>query len=234
MFLFIAIFIITGGISLWASFKLKSTYKKYSQVSAGSGQTGARAAQEILDRAGINDVEIIASESFLGDHYNPMNKTLVLSEQNYYGDSAAALGVAAHECGHAIQHKVAYAPLNWRMASVGVTNYANSVVTYLPFLGLMTGGFGGLIGNNMTYFWIMSIGWGVIMLFNLITLPVEFDASSRAKKILSGMRMVTTEEAEIGVRKTLDAAAMTYVAAFITSLLYMLYYLLPLLLGRRD
>jgi Zn-dependent membrane protease YugP len=234
MFLLIAIFLVTGGISIWASMRVKSTYKKYSQIPAGSGQTGARAAAQILSAAGIDDVEIVASNNFLGDHYNPMNKKLVLSEANYFGDSAAALGVAAHECGHAIQHKASYAPLQWRMASVGVTNYANSVVTYLPFIGLMTGGFGGLIGNNFTYLWIMSIGWGIIMLFNLVTLPVEFDASKRAKKILSGMRLVTTEEAAFGVKKTLDAAAMTYVAAFITSLLYTLFYLLPLLLGRRD
>jgi len=232
--LFISIFIVTAGISLWASNRVKSTYKKFSQVPAGSGQTGARAAAQILRAAGIDDVEIVASDSFLGDHYDPIHKRLVLSELNYHGDSAAALGVSAHECGHAIQHKMTYAPLQWRMAAVGVTSYANGIVTYLPILGLMTGGFGGIIGGSMTtYFMIMAAGWAMIMAFNLVTLPVEFDASKRAKKILSGMRLVTTEEAEVGVRKTLDAAAMTYVAAFITSLIYLLWYLLPLLLNRR-
>jgi hypothetical protein len=232
--LFIAIFIFTMGISLWASARVKSTYKKYSTVPAGSGMTGARAAQRILQAAGITDVEIKMSESFLGDHYDPIRKRLVLSEQNYHGASAAALGVSAHECGHAIQHKALYAPLKWRMAAVGVTTYANQVVTWLPMIGLVTGGFGGILGfGGSTYLMIMSAAWGAIMLFNLVTLPVEFDASSRAKVILGKMNMVTTEEAEIGVKKTLDAAAFTYVAAFITSLLYFLMYVLPLLL-RRD
>ncbi len=227
---FIAIFIFTMGISLWASSRVKSTYNKYSQVPAGSGMTGARAAQRILQAAGITDVEIRMSESFLGDHYDPINKRLVLSEQNYHGASAAALGVSAHECGHAIQHKALYAPLKWRMAAVGTTTYANQVVTWLPMIGLVTG-LGSL--NNSTYLMIMAGCWGVIMLFNLVTLPVEFDASNRAKVILNKMQLVTTDEAEYGVKKTLDAAAFTYVAAFITSLLYFLMYVLPLLM-RRD
>lgn len=233
MLLFIGIFIFTMAISLWASSKVKSTYKKYSQVPAGSGMTGARAAQRILQAAGIDDVEIQGTDSFLGDHYDPIHKRLVLSRDNFQGSSAAALGVAAHECGHAIQHKLAYAPLKWRMASVGVTTYANQVVTWLPLIGLFTGGFGMFNFAGSTYLMIMAGAWGVIMLFNLVTLPVEFDASRRAKVILGKMQLVTTEEAEYGVKKTLDAAAFTYVAAFITSLLYFLWYVLPLLL-RRD
>jgi len=232
MILFIAIFIFTAGISLWASSRVKSTYRKFSQVPAGSGMSGARAAQRILQAAGIGDVEIKASDSFLGDHYDPMHKRLVLSQDNYHGTSAAALGVAAHECGHAIQHKLAYAPLQWRMASVGVTTYANQVVTWLPLIGFLTGfSMFGLSGN--AYLMLMAGAWGVIMLFNLVTLPVEFDASRRARVILGQMNLVNTEEAEVGVKKTLDAAAFTYVAAFITSLLYFLWYVLPLLL-RRD
>ncbi|MEM6822602.1 MAG: zinc metallopeptidase [Verrucomicrobiota bacterium] len=234
MILFIGIFIFTMAISLYASSKVKRTYNKYSQVPAGSGMTGERAAARILKAAGINDVEIAMSNSFLGDHYDPMNKRLVLSEANYYGTSAAALGVSAHECGHAIQHKLAYSPLQWRMASVGLTNYANNIVTWLPMIGLFTGGFGMFNVSSSVYFMIMAAGWGMIMLFNLVTLPVEFDASKRAKVILNKMSLVTTEEAEYGVKKTLDAAAFTYVAAFITSLLYFLWYVLPLLLGRRD
>jgi uncharacterized protein len=229
--LFLLIFVFTFGMSLWATFRVKSTYARFSRVPGGSGYTGAEAAQAILDAAGIHDVEIEGHDGFLGDHYNPMTKKLVLSRENYLGTSAAALGVAAHECGHAIQHAAAYAPLTWRMASVGVTNYANMLVTFLPLLGLFTG----LLGNNMaTYLMLMAGGWGIIMLFNLVTLPVEFDASRRAKVILGKMRLVTTAEAEDGVRKTLDAAAMTYVAAFVTSLLYFLWYVLPLVMGRRD
>lgn len=231
MFIAIVIFVFTMGISLYATARVKSTYNRYSQVPAGSGYTGARCAARILEAAGINDVEIIESESFLGDHYDPMNKRLVLSSLNYNGNSAAALGVAAHECGHAIQHKIAYKPLTWRMAAVGVTSYANQVVTWLPMIGLVTG-IGGF--HSSTYLMIMCIGWGAIMMFNLVTLPVEFDASKRATTILNRMSFLSSPEAEEGVRKVLNAAALTYVAAFVTSLLYLLMYLLPLLMGRRD
>jgi len=165
--LFVAIFIFTISISLWAGSRVKRTYNKFSKVPAGSGMTGAHAAERILQAAGITDVEIRMSESFLGDHYDPMNKRLVLSEQNYHGASAAALGVSAHECGHAIQHKALYAPLQWRMAAVGVTTYANQGVTWLPMIGLFTG-IGGF--HSSTYLMIMSAAWGVIMLFNLVTL----------------------------------------------------------------
>jgi Zn-dependent membrane protease YugP len=129
-----------------------------------------------------------------------------------------------------MQHQRAYKPLTWRMAAVGATNYANQVVMWLPLLGMMTG----LIAP-MTGFAIMAIAWGVIMLFNLITLPVEFDASRRAKEILAGLGMIAPGAESVAVRKVLDAAAFTYVAAFITSLAYFLMYLLPLLTGRdRD
>lgn len=224
----IILFVGTLAISLWAAARVKSVYNHYSQIPAASGATGAEVAAAILQRAGIDDVEIVSHDAFLGDHYDPMHKRLVLSEQNYHGNSLAALGVAAHECGHAIQHKIAYAPLNWRMASVGVTNFASQIVTFLPILGFFTSISFQSIGL------VMAIAWGVIMLFNLITLPVEFDASNRAKQILAGMGYIGTEEEMRGVRKTLDAAGWTYVAAFITSLAYFLWHLLPLLLGRRD
>jgi Zn-dependent membrane protease YugP len=161
-----------------------------------------------------------------------MQKRLVLSEENYQGNSLAALGVAAHECGHALQHQQAYAPLHWRMASVGVTTFASQIVMFLPFLGFFTSGFHSI--SYSTIGWVMAISWGVIMLFNLITLPVEFDASARAKRALGEMGFIGTDEEMAGVRKTLDAAAWTYVAAFVTTLAYFLYHLLPLLLGGRS
>jgi hypothetical protein len=230
MLLAIILFVGTMLISLWATARVKSVYNRYSQVPASSGATGAQVAQAILERAGIHDVEILPHDEMLGDHYDPINKRLVLSTQNFYGDSVAALGVAAHECGHAIQHKIAYAPLHWRMAAVGVTTYANQVVMWLPLIGMFTG-----IIRPYTGALIMAVAWGVIMLFNLVTLPVEFDASNRAKSILAGMGFIGTPDEIAGVKKTLDAAALTYVAAFITSLAYFLYHLLPLLLGgRRD
>ena len=229
-FLAISLFIGTMLLSLLAAARVKSVYRKYSQVAAASGATGAQVAAAILERADIRDVEIVSHDEMLGDHYDPMHKRLVLSTQNYHGNSLAALGVAAHECGHAIQHKIAYAPLTWRMAAVGATTYANQVVMWLPLIGIFTG-----IMSMYTATWIMAAAWGVIMLFNLITLPVEFDASRRAKEILGGMGFIGSDTEMAGVRKTLDAAGWTYVAAFITSLAYFLWHLLPLLLGgRRD
>jgi Zn-dependent membrane protease YugP len=229
MFLSILLFVGTLAISLWATARVKSVYHRYSQVPASSGATGAEVAAAILDRAGIHDVEIVSHDELLGDHYDPINKRLVLSEQNYHGNSLAALGVSAHECGHAIQHKIAYAPLGWRMTAIGAVNFVNPMVGFLPLLGAI----GFLPWRSVMFF--MAIGMGVIMLFNLITLPVEFDASRRAKEILAGMGFIGTPEEVAGVRKTLDAAGWTYIAAFLTSLAYFLYYLLPLLLGgRRD
>jgi Zn-dependent membrane protease YugP len=215
-------------ISLWATMRVKSVYARWSQVPARSGASGAEVAAAILDRAGIRDVEIVAHDEMLGDHYDPLHKRLVLSQQNYYGQSVAALGVSAHECGHAIQHAHAYGPLNLRMAAVGATQIASQIVWVLPFLGAMSG----LLYQAL---WATAIAWGVIMLFNLVTLSVEFDASNRAKQILNSMGFIGTEEEIRGVRQTLDAAGWTYVAAFVTSLAYLLWHLLPLLGGgRRD
>ncbi|MDB6174081.1 MAG: putative peptidase rane zinc metallopeptidase [Chthoniobacteraceae bacterium] len=229
MLILLLIFGFTMGISLLAMMRVKSAYAKYSNVLAASGYTGAEAAEQILQAAGIYDVEIVEHEEMLGDHYDPMHKRLVLSSQNFRGQSAAALGVAAHECGHAIQHKIAYAPLQWRMASVGVTNFASQIVMWLPLLGMFTGLLSGYTGAL-----VMTLGWGVIMAFNLVTLPVEFDASNRAKLILGQMGFIKEGEEATAVRKMLDAAAWTYVAAFITSLVYFLWHLVPLLTGRGD
>jgi Zn-dependent membrane protease YugP len=165
----------------------------------------------------------------LGDHYDPVHKRLVLSSENYHGRSLAALGVSAHECGHAIQHQMAYGPLQLRMAAVGVTTFANQLLFWLPLLGAFTG----MIRTHQLV-WILAVCWGVVMLFNLITLPVEFDASARAKQVLADMGFIGTDAEMSGVRATLDAAAWTYVAAFVTSLAYFLYHLLPLLTGGRD
>ncbi len=229
MILAIALFVGTMLLSLLAAARVKSVYAKYSQLPAASGENGAEVAAQILDRAGITNVEIVPHDEMLGDHYDPINKRLVLSTQNYYGTSCAALGVAAHECGHAIQDKLAFAPLRWRMAAVGVTTYANQVVLWLPLIGMFTG-----IIQPYTGAALMAGAWAIIMLFNLVTLPVEFDASRRAKQILGGMGHVATQEQMGAVKKVLDAAAWTYVAAFITSLAYLLWHLLPLIMGRRE
>lgn len=227
--MFLLIILFTFGISLWATWRVKANFRKYSQVPARSGYTGAQTADVILRSAGINDVSIVEGEGMLGDHYDPMNKRLVLSPDNFHGNSTAALGIAAHECGHAVQHKIAYAPLHWRMAAVGATNFASQIVMILPLIGMFTG----LFRNSYTMVMIMAVAWGVIMLFNLVTLPVEFDASRRAKVILKQMNLIQGPEETTAVNKVLNAAALTYVAAFLTSLAYFLFYLLPLLMGGR-
>jgi Zn-dependent membrane protease YugP len=224
----ILLFAATMLISLWATIRVKRVYARWSEVNASSGLSGAEVAASILDRSGIHDVEIIEHDEMLGDHYDPVRKRLVLSSQNYNGTSVAALGVAAHECGHAVQHKVAYGPLHWRMSAVAATQFASQIVLWLPLIGIFTG-----FMNGRTASWILAVSWGVIMLFNLITLPVEFDASRRAKTVLAEMGFLGTSEEIVGVRKTLDAAAWTYVAAFITSFAYFLWHMLPLLLGGR-
>jgi uncharacterized protein len=222
------LFLGTLGISLWATWRVKAAFSKYSEVPASSGLTGAEVAQRIMMASGIYDVQIVESNDLLGDHYDPMNKRLVLSSTNFRGSSTAAVGVAAHETGHAIQHKMAYAPLNMRMAAAGLAGYANMAVTFLPIVGFMTG----LLRPMLL---IMCVAWGVIMLFNLVTLPVEFDASNRAKKLLVDMGFIRGPSELAAVNQVLDAAALTYVAAFLTSLGYLLYFLLPLLTGnRRD
>lgn len=220
------LFIGTMALSLWAAWRVKAVYARYNQGIVHSGITGGQVAAEILRRKGIYDVEITEGEGMLGDHYDPIHKRLVLSPDNYHGRSPAALGVAAHECGHAIQHALAYKPLHWRMAAVGITTYANYVVMFLPLLGLFTG-----LITPLTGALFMAVAWGIIMLFNLVTLPVEFDASRRARAVLADFGYIAPGEEAIGVKRVLDAAAWTYVAALITSLAYFLWHLLPLLLG---
>jgi uncharacterized protein len=222
------LFIATMALSLWAAARVKSVYHRYNRGVVRSGLSGAEAAQMILRRYGIHNVEIRSARGLLGDHYDPAHRRLVLSEANFHGRTPAALGVAAHECGHAIQHAHAYKPLHWRMAAVGITSVASQLVLWLPLLFIFTG-----IIQPMVGVFILALAWGVMMLFNLVTLPVEFDASRRAKAVLADMGMIASGEEAVGVRKVLDAAAWTYVAAFVTSLAYFLYYLLPLLAGGR-
>jgi len=228
MFFYLVLFIGTMAIGAFASYRVRSTYNKYSQVPASSGMTGAQVAQRILDLNDIRDVTIHATPGHLTDHYDPSHRRLVLSEENYHG-SVAALGVAAHECGHAIQHKQLYAPLQWRMAAVGITNIASQAAMWIPMLGLA----GGLIPAKLAIT-IMTLCMGVIMLFQLVTLPVEFDATARAKKILASTGAVAPGTEFNAMSSVLSAAALTYVAAFISSLGYFFYYLLRMAGGSRD
>ncbi len=219
----------TLALSLLAAARVRSTYNRYNQGSVLSGVTGGEAAALILRRAGIHDVEITHQDGMLGDHYDPINKRLVLSSENYHGSTPAALGVAAHECGHALQHAAAYLPLHMRMAAVGITTYANHLVLWLPLLGIFTG-----LIQPMVAAAILAGAWGIIMIFNLVTLPVEYDASRRAREVLGRMNLIAPGFEAAAVKKVLNAAALTYVAAFVTSVAYFLWHLMPLLTSRES
>ena len=203
-------------VAVIAQIRVSSAFNKFSKIRTRRGLTGAEVAQEILDNAGIHDVQIQRIQSMLGDHYDPSKKVLCLSPGVYDSDSVAAVGIAAHESGHAIQHQHAYAPLKVRMAVVPATMFASQL---LPLV--MIGGFWfGIMG-----FITLGIAvYAVLTAFQLITLPVEFDASRRAKQILTRSGAVTMDEA-VGVNKVLNAAALTYVAAFLGSLFHLLHLL---------
>jgi len=229
MFTAILLFAGTMALSLWASFRVKRIYRRYAGEPSISGMSGAEAARRILADEGVTDVAIESQPGELNDHYDPMHRRLVLSEGNYHGTSIAALAVSAHEAGHAIQHARAYLPLHFRMAAVGATTFASQIVMWLPLIGIVTG-----FVNTTTGILIMACGWGVIMLFNLVTLPVEFDASNRARLALANSGILSTTTETSGINRVLNAAALTYVAAFITSLGYFLWHLIPLIMGRRE
>jgi uncharacterized protein len=197
-------------LGLYAQMRVSSAFGKYKKVAATSGVTGAQAAREILNAAKIHDVEVREINDMLGDHYDPVHKRLCLSSDVYNTPSVAALGIAAHEAGHAIQHARAYAPLKWRMAVVPVTQFASQL---LPLV--IIGGFMFQITGLIT---LGIICYGVLAFFQLITLPVEFDASKRAKVILQQMGMVQPGGEAAGVSSVLNAAALTYVAAFVAAL----------------
>ncbi|MDZ4815980.1 MAG: zinc metallopeptidase [Verrucomicrobiota bacterium] len=212
-------------LGLYAQWKVGSTVKKFSKVTTRAGYTGAEVARQILRDAGISDVEVKPIAGEMTDHYDPTKKVLCLSEIVYGSTSAAAVGIAAHECGHALQHKAAYAPLHLRMAIVPVTQFASGM---LPIV-MMAGYFFHMLPLTLM---LGSIAYGILAIFQLVTLPVEFDASSRAKRVLRTMGLVDSNESD-GVSKVLNAAALTYVAAFVSSLAWLLHFLLPLLLGGR-
>ena len=197
-------------IGIWAQIRVTSAFRKWGEVRASSNITGAECAREILQAAQIPDVDVVETNDFLGDHYDPRDKKLHLSSSVYNTPSVAALGIAAHETGHAIQHAKAYAPLKARMAIVPVTMVASQM---LPFVIL-----GGLFFHITGLITLGIYCYLVLLVFQLITLPVEFDASRRAKIILQQMGIVRSGEEVAGVNKVLNAAALTYVAAFIAAL----------------
>lgn len=225
MLLFDPIYLIVMGVgmalSLWATAKVKGSFAKYSQFASRSGKTGADVARSILRDNGIDDVKVEPVEGSLSDHYDPTSKTLRLSEPVYGSPSLAALGVAAHEVGHAIQHAQGYVPLKFRSAWVPVANLGGGLSMVVLIGAMFMGGAQSVMGTNLALAGVIL--FGATTLFTLITLPVEFDASKRALVTLDQGGYLTPEELQ-GARKVLNAAALTYVAAFITSLLTLLYW----------
>lgn len=211
-------------IGLWAQFRVSGAFRKWSEVRASSNITGAEAARAILQAAQINDVQVLEINDFLGDHYDPIQKRLCLSSNVYNTPSVAALGIAAHEVGHAIQHAKAYAPLKARMAVVPVTQIASSALPFI-FLGAFIFQWWGLL--TIGIYCLLAV-----LVFQMITLPVEFDASRRAKIILGQMGMVQPGNETVGVNRVLNAAALTYVAAVVATVGNIAYMLI--LRDRRD
>jgi Zn-dependent membrane protease YugP len=212
------LFLIPGLLlGIWAQMKLHHAYGKYSQVPVDSGMTGAEAAREVLDHAGLNDVPVEEIPGRLSDHYDPTKRALFLSSDNFHGQTVAAVGVAAHEAGHALQHQAAYGLFKVRMALVPITQFAS--MAYIPIF------FVGIIFHMLPVMLPIIIGtFAVMTLFQLVTLPVEYDASRRAKEQLFRLGLVHEHE-RAGVSKVLDAAALTYVAALVSSILNLLYYI---------
>ena len=202
-------------ISLWAQSRVTSTYNKYSKVRSYSGMTGADAALRLLHSQGIYDVSVRPVAGNLTDHYDPRTKVVNLSESVYRSTSIAALGVAAHECGHAMQHNERYAPLQMRSALVPVANFGSTISWPMILIGVMIGG----LGSPLCQIGILMFSLAV--LFQLVTLPVEYNASNRAVKLLDSLGILSVEEIR-GTRSVLNAAAWTYVAAAATSMLQLL------------
>ena len=204
--------------ALYAQYRISSAYNKNVRIPSRGRITGREAAELVMRRAGITDVDIVEIGGHLTDHYDPMHRRLALSSENFRGTSLAALGVAAHEAGHAIQHKVGYSMLKARMALVPITQITSQILPFVIIGAFIFSSFGGVMLD------IGIVCYAVLTLFHLITLPVEFDASRRAKVELAGLGIIAPDEAK-GVSETLNAAALTYLAAFLTSLFNLLWLL---------
>ena len=214
-------------LSLWATWRVRSTFARYSRVRTANGITGADAAGRLLAGAGVRDVRIVATSGYLSDHYDPGTKTLALSQEVFGSPSVAAVGVACHEAGHAIQHAQSYAPMSVRSVLVPTANIGSSI-GYMAMLG-------GLFLQSQGLVALGAILFSAVLLFQVVTLPVEFDASARAKRLAFEHGIVLDRERD-GVNDVLNAAAMTYLAAVVSTLLTLLYFLVRagLLGGRRD
>ena len=222
--LFWGLFILGIIVVLWAQFNINSNYKKFSKIKVKSGLSGQEVARRILDANGLQNIHIVETQGELSDHYDPRRKVIRLSRSIFHEDSISSVGVAAHECGHAIQDKEGYSFMRIRSALVPFVNF----VSYLGYLGFVVSFIGGLTGYLKLSIFVLL----VVVLFQLVTLPVEFDASKRAKEQLVQLGLIDSDEHD-QVGKVLSAAAMTYVAGLISNLLQILR-LVILLNGRDD
>ena len=212
------------GLSLFAQQRVRSTFNKYSKVRSVNGMTGAQAAARILDNHGLSNVEIERVQGRLTDHYDPRSKTLRLSPDVYDAPSVAAVGIAAHEVGHALQDQSRYPALALRSAMVPTVQFGSKLGPILFFVGLIL--------SFAPLAWLGVIAFAAVALFSVVTLPVEFNASSRAKQLLVSEGILAPQEMD-GVNKVLNAAAMTYVAAALSAVVWLLRYV-SILTGRRD
>lgn len=211
-------------LGLWAQSRVRGSFNKFSKVRTARGVTGAEVARMLLDSQGLQDVQIEETKGMLSDHYDPRTRVLRLSPDVYRKPSVAAAGVAAHEMGHALQHAGGYFPLQIRSAIVPAAQFGSTLAPWLFIIGLLF--------RFTTLAWLGVILFGAAVVFTLITLPVEFDASRRAKKLLASNSILIGDELK-GVNKVLDAAALTYVAAAVAAVGQFLYYLILLSGGRR-
>ncbi len=219
------LFVIVGAIIMaLAQMRVSSAYNKYSRIENSRHLTGRDVAYEILNQHGLSDVQIYEVKGHLSDHYNPSNLTLNLSSEIYHGTSIASLAVAAHECGHALQHQEGYKPLTFRNMIVPVCNISQTIGWIAILLGLFIG--------KSSISWLGVLLMSLMLLFQIVTLPVEFDASSRALSILNDRYL--TEDEYPGAKKMLTAAALTYVAAMLSTLLSLLRIVLMVMSRDRD
>ena len=213
-------------LSLWASDRVRTAFDHYSKVGTIRGMSGAEAARHLLDDAGLTDVEIVQTDGYLSDHYDPVSRHLALSHDVFFGRSVASVGVATHEAGHALQHAHGYVPLGLRSLLVPAAGIGSSIGYIVMGVGLFLHPMVVVLGAAI---------FSMVLLFQIVTLPVEFDASSRAKRLVVEAGIIQPDE-RVGIDRVLDAAALTYVAAAISSLSVLLYYLFRagLLNGSRD
>jgi len=210
--------IVVGLVGMLVQFKLKSVFAKYSKVLSPGGLTGAQIAQKMLNDNGIYDVKVTSVQGQLTDHYNPANKTVNLSSDVFQMNSVAAAAVAAHECGHAVQHKVGYGPLRLRSALVPAVNISSKLSMIVIIIGLL------IINVFPALFWVGIAMFGMVLLFSLVTLPVEFNASSRALAWLKSSNTLSDTELS-QAKEALSWAASTYVVAALSSLATLIYYI---------